>query len=540
LPAWPGPVTTDAEGRFTLRGTGRGQGVSVHTVGNEQVASAVLTFAASDEAEPAAKTFAGGSPYFIEGTVTDAETGRPVPRARVQVEAAGSAHFLGGFSLPADWKGRQGQAGQGVLPSSLPILPVPAARGVSDDSGRFRLGAFWDDYYPRKQFSVIVSGPDDEPYLTVKKTLYWPKGALKQEVRVSLPRGVLVRGRVTEASAGSPLVRVRIDFWSKQLWSQNVHLALRPDGVFHPPPRKTDSAGRFQVIVPPGNCYLLFNGPTPDFVLQKIAAEDLGVDNGEESVPFLPPGKRTGKKHFYYPDEVLPLEYPAGARTPLLKVTLRRAPLLKGRVVGPDGEPAAGATMISGQVPFAEYAHGPFARRYQGRDGRFEIPVRNLDAPLYLACFDAEKQQGAFAEYTAAQARGGPVTVRLGPCGSATARFLDAGGKPLAGYRPLLWLSVPAEPYSEPGDLERLAGQGFVHGGFDAIWAGAADSRRYGDGPRTEAEGRVTFPALVPGATYRVALSGGKARDLKATDKAVDLGDLTVPDPAKTAVPSGK
>ena len=44
-----------------------------------------------------------------------------------------------------------------------------------------------------------------------------------------------------------------------------------------------------------------------------------------------------------------------------LQVTLRRAPVVRGRLVGPDGKPVATAQVVASQEPFAELAHGDFA-----------------------------------------------------------------------------------------------------------------------------------------------------------------------------------
>ncbi len=543
LAPWPRAVRTDAAGRFSIRGVGRDQRVIVRTRGSDRVASEDLTFARRPEARPAEVTFPSAAPCLIEGRVTDAETGRPLARARVQVEASGSASFPAPWPLPADWKGRQGLIGQGVVPSGRPSLGRPTVHGLTDADGRFRLSPFRNWNGSPNQFSVIVSGPDGQPYLTVKKSVRWRKGAQRQEASVALPRGVLVRGQVSEAPFGKPLPGLRVDFYSKTLpLPPEAILELRPDGVFHPPPRRTDGTGRFEVVVPPGRGHLLVNAPGTEYAVTRVAADDLGVTDGEESGRlFLPPGKRTGKKHHYYPDAVVVLDHKAGTRTEAA-VALRRAPVLRGRVLGPDGKPASGVKLFTGQEPFKELSHGAFARKYEVRDGQFEVPVRNPEAPLWLAFLDAKKGLGAAAAFTSRQAAEGPVTVRLAPCGRVTARFVDAKKKPLAGYRPLLWLSLPAVPYSAAQDLERLGTKGFWHFGFDAVWVGAGDPRHYGNGPRTDAEGRVTLPALIPGATYRLSLSGGQARDFKPeSGRDIDLGDLTVANSKATRkLPTGK
>src|SRR5262249_7709474 len=63
----------------------------------------------------------------------------------------------------------------------------------------------------------------------------------------------------------------------------------------------------------------------------------------------------------------------------------------------------------------------------------------------------------------------------------------------------------------------------------DRVWLGLADPLHYGKAFRTDRKGAVTFPALIAGATYRIALPGGKVKDFRVeSGKALDLGDLTV------------
>src|SRR5262249_49827886 len=106
-------------------------------------------------------------------------------------------------------------------------------------------------------------------------------------------------------------------------------------------------------------------------------------------------------------------------------------------------------------------------------------------------------------------------------------------GKPLADYRPLLWLSLPAEPYSSARELEGMQGSPVV--GYDTVWAAHADPRHYGAGPRTEAQGQITLPNLIPGATYRVARFDGSDRTFKVeAGQTLNLGDIAIRDVGKT------
>jgi hypothetical protein len=67
----------------------------------------------------------------------------------------------------------------------------------------------------------------------------------------------------------------------------------------------------------------------------------------------------------------------------------------------------------------------------------------------------------------------------------------------------------------------------------------AFDPVRYGDDFRTDAEGRITLPALIPGATYRIRSLQGGVRDFQVeAGLTMDLEDLhlpALPAPAKPA-----
>jgi hypothetical protein len=419
------------------------------------------------------------------------------------------------------------------------MIRVPGVDGRTDARGRALLNP-----YLGRVFTVQVSGPAGSAFLSVRKRLAWPRGAARQDLTLALPRGVRVTGTVTAAPGGRPVSGARVDFWSKTVRPPATSPARLPDGLVYPGPCKTDARGAFALVVPPGPCHFLVNGPGPDYVFRKIDPTLLGVkpkivEPGRKGQGVPAPraddyvrqtiGWRVGKKPFFYPDAWKPVNAKRGAKPPVLAIQLRKAQVVKGRVLGPDGKPVALAAIYQGQPPFAEIAHSTFGLRDGVRDGRFELKLRNPEAPLSAVFWARDKGLGAAVEFTAKQANGKPVTVRLARCGSATVRFLGVKGKPLAHYRPLLWLSVPALPYSTPLELEAQARQ--VHFGYDVVWAGHAEPAAYGKGPKTDAQGRVTFPALIPGATYRITLFDGRGKDFRAeAGKAVKLADLTVRD----------
>ena len=132
----------------------------------------------------------------------------------------------------------------------------------------------------------------------------------------------------------------------------------------------------------------------------------------------------------------------------------------------------------------------------------------------------------------------GPITVRLEPCGPAMARLVDPKGKPLAGYRdPYLDLdgrharAGPAEPTTE-ADKDQPVGR-------SGDYLSRIDPVHYAD-LVSDAQGRITFPALIPGATYRVNdmttrndPGGRKTRRVfvAGAGEAIELGDIVIEKP---------
>ena len=126
---------------------------------------------------------------------------------------------------------------------------------------------------------------------------------------------------------------------------------------------------------------------------------------------------------------------------------------------------------------------------------------------------------------------GETVTVRLAPCGKATARYVDGKGRPLADYAPAPDIVItPGAPDDGRGEGELLADAGSLTN---------LDRHNYWDKVKTDAHGRVTFPALIPGATYRIIdgtnidAAGRQVRKefIAAAGEAIELGDIVIEKP---------
>jgi hypothetical protein len=200
---------------------------------------------------------------------------------------------------------------------------------------------------------------------------------------------------------------------------------------------------------------------------------------------------------------------------------------VRGRVIGPDGQPVEDAWMISRVCLFPSAAAWLSWRAHHHgsvRSGRFELHGLdpNTETPVYF--LDPVHKLGAAASFSGKPAPAGSATVRLQPCGTARARLVDTGGKPIAGYGgsrgSRLVSMVVTAPHLFRHQESTLA---------------VIDNINYGDGPVSDAQGRIAFPALIPGAPYRISnFKAGTQRFKDFTVKpgeTVDLGDFVIDEP---------
>jgi RNA polymerase sigma factor (sigma-70 family) len=477
-PAWPKPVTSDAQGRFTLRGVGRSQHVSL-TVRDQRFALHSFEVETDGAAASQPLRLALEPAKIITGRVTYSDTGKPVPHLPLIVEARG----------------------RGVM------------HFEADGEGRFRMNPPANDHYSVAAWPAA----DHAPYLSFTRQFDWPKGAVEHSLDLALPRGILVHGRVTEEGSGLPIagaaVRLmaplQVDNGSR---SQSTSLNTAADGSF-----------QFGALPRPG--YLLIMAPSDDYVLQTV--HDRVLASGQ-------PGAIRAYSH-----AGISLDLKPGDSSKEVHVTLRRGVTVKGRVVGPDRQPAVDAWMLSrihnkpSSFPSREWRgddHGI------ARHGRFELHGLDRDVEVPVSFFEPKSKLGATAGLSGRMAGGEPVVVKLEPCGTATARLVGPGAKPLAGFQSSALISMVVTP----GALSRvealkdgtmLADEGFLTD---------VDPINYPKAPAADAQGRIVFPALIPGASYRLSdgrripSNGPQLHEVFTLKpgETRDLGDILIEKPA--------
>ncbi len=485
LPAWPRPATSDADGRFTIRGAGRGLRVGL-VIDDPRFARQRTHVDTDSSSESKTVTMAVEPARIITGRVTYADTGKAAPHALVGI-------LIQGDDGTSTWAGDI----------------------ETDDQGRFH---FNPGSGPRYWFSAFP--PEREPYLNVQQKLEWPKGAIEHSVNLALTRGVLVRGRVTDEGSGKPVAGARIGYYSNpdfdlQSGARNSRAVTAADGSF-------------QFGVMPGPGYLTVLGPGEDYVLREI---------GQRMALAGQPGGRRIFAHAFHHLTLKP-----GSPDQDVAITLRPTPAVKGRVVGPDGQPVRNAQVIGRvilQPTWIAFLFWTGSYRDAVRDGSFAVHGLPADAEVPIYFLDAKHSLGATAMLSGRSATDGSINVRLQPCGAARARLVDPDGKPVPrsrdAYGSHMTMMVvtpgPIRGSQDPADQGCLAADQDFVAEFDPI--------HYPKGLVSDARGQLALPALIPGATYRIydaSMSDGANPRLRKEftvkpGETLDLGDILIEKP---------
>jgi hypothetical protein len=487
-PFWPEPLVTDKDGRLTVRGVGRHQGVGLRFRDHRYAPKPVWLPAGSKE--PAMEKVEVLEPaQVIEGRVVSADTGQPIPNARTAVVS-------------------YNQGGNYISMST-------SAGDLTDAQGHFRLSAGLG-----QRFTVEVYASAGQPYLGVRKDVEWPKGAARQLVEIALPRGVLVRGKVTELPSGRPVAGARIIYHPRGssvfALPENETNPNLPRHVltYHQSLVLSQADGSFQIAAPAVPGHLLVTGPSHNYISAAVGNNELTYGN---------PG---GLPRYYH--AALAMQLTPGDQPKDVTITLRRGVALTGRLVGPDGKLVERAYLIcAGQrEPYtnafpAEYEsisrpvlvrEGQFVLRGCDPEQTYRVIVdtgklddgalvwrRGLDAKLWMGHLlkGTVGRLGAAVELSAKQANGQPITIQLVPCGAAAVEFVDQQGRPMAGHKPLLELLVTSGL-----TLQDALNQGAL--GAETIVLAGPIGESNKPPLQTDARGRLVFPGLIPGATYRV------------------------------------
>ncbi len=446
LPAWPRPAITDADGRFTLRGAGRGIRVALG-VDDMRFAPRTIPIDTDGATDSKPLTIALEPAKIITGLVTYGDTHKPVPHARLTVAARSERQ---GGSRVTDFQ--------------------------ADAEGHYRANP-----EPRDRFYVSAYPPDGQPYLSATQSFAWPKGAIEHSVDLALPRGILIRGHVTEEGSGKPVAGAAVQY--------SVHSRPGTDRDNSSIPAATSADGSFALAVPPKPGHLAIRAPSDDYVSQEIGNRLLFEGQ---------PGGRRLYSHAFIACDPIPGN--AGLE---LHVVVRRGTVIQGRVIGPDGQPVHDAWLFSRVI--LRWSISPLrswtARECgHARGGRFALHGIDLDSAYPVYFLEPSRMLGATAQISGKSAGGPPVVVGLQPCGAAKARLVNADGKPIAMPLPPEFVTMIVTPGQLSKVVQSDSGQLLA----DEAWLSEVDPVNHANALVSDAEGRIEIPVLIPGATYRI------------------------------------
>ena len=350
LRVWPRNVVTDNQGQFTVTGVGRNVTVGFH-IRDRRFASAGFQVRTDDLDGRKTVTEALRPAVTIEGRVLAADTGQPIPQALVEVGLT-----LGGGG----------------------------SRHRADDQGHFSANV-----QVAQNYRVQAFPPEGQPYLMAQIEFEWTKGAVKKEIDVKLPRGVVIHGKVVEGGTGRALPDASVQYIPMGN-RPNLSMASGSDTTV-----ASQQDGTYQITVQPGEGHLFVFGRPSDFILEAI---------GSRTIRSGQPG---GVRH--YAHGIIRYKVKAGDQPHEITAVLRTGKTIKGRVVGPNDQTVEHAMIIS--TLHIEHFHLKWRGdlTLHARDGLFELHGVDPEKPTRVSFLDADHQWGATVEISGRASRRGCV-----------------------------------------------------------------------------------------------------------------------------------
>jgi hypothetical protein len=315
----------------------------------------------------------------VRGTVTDADTGKPVAGAVVS----------------------SGQYPNGVIDRHR-------AWTVTDAEGRYTLTGLPAE----RGLSVRAEGPAAEPYLAITAEVPDRAGLEPIDLDLKLKRGVWLTGRVLDRETKQP-VQAAIRYAAD---AQNPHLKMAPGLTVESMLNSRQDDGGFRLPILPGRGYLAVTVPSPDHPRYGIAGDvPAGLPEFLATKPFQIVPKSV--------NALVPLDPAADAGEVRQDVLLTPGKGIRVAVVGPDGEKLPEVIAITDR----------YGRRPEkvSPDGTLTVHGLAANQAKYVQAVCPEKKLAGKVKVTGEDK--GPVTLKLQPWRAMKGRVVDEDGRPVAG-----------------------------------------------------------------------------------------------------------
>jgi len=473
---WPAPAVTDPDGRFSFAGLDDAANLWVRVDDPRYALETIrLRPVAPRTGSELVTRLARCRPLKLEVVAQD--NGAPLPKARITIAAGkilSHAHFC------ATDHGEE----------SVRSIPAVEMDAVADATGRLEVAVPAID-----EISLKIYPPQmDEPYLGVRKRIT-DEDTKGETIRVGLPRGRWISGNIRDAATGAAIGGATVQ-WGRQKakkpeWRDNVLLGR--DAL-----AKAADDGSFRIAVLTDPCVIRVHGPSQGYLPCQLP-----ITENSSAVLFAHYAAHIDSATAWH-------DRPIEAR-------LRRGIDRGGCALDAAGQPVQDSFLLcAGRVsPVRSYALLPLPVD----SGEFALPGCVAESSERVYFLDMRHRQGAVVDLPAGTGKF-LEPVRFQPCGAATVRCLNGDSKPIADCE--IRLSLMVETVAEDDEPSSAIGQ-FVWW-FDPV--------NYPNMPKTNADGCATFPALIPGACYKLQVSNpADRRQEQVRTFVVDSGEtFTVPD----------
>jgi protocatechuate 3,4-dioxygenase beta subunit/predicted DNA-binding protein (UPF0251 family) len=487
--AVPLQVTTDSAGRFRLTGIGRNRLVTAQLEGPAICAEHLLMLTRPGETIEVRHSQPGGVDRYygasfrhaaapskpIIGVVRDADTKAPL--AGITVRALALTLELHSFQS----------------------LDNP--RTTTDAQGRYRLTGM-----PKRDGNLILAMPGaEEPYVFAHTEVPSSPGLGPVTADIELKRGVWIEGKITDKLTGEPL-HPRVSYFALL---SNPNLRDYPGFdetfvLFEGVDAKEDGSYRLVGLPGPGfvavwawsyTNYRRAPDREDEFGTKESSLGTAPYTLGIQSPPNTPSNLAALAR----------INPTKGVDSLKQDVTLDPGSRIKytGTVVGPDGQPLAGARTLGLDGKVFWHHKGMKAAEFEGSF----VPGEPRNPPVLFQ----HPGKGLVGVAEAPKGKSGSITVRMEPGATVTGRLVGADGRPRRGVE----LRVTFHPWKGSG----------------ANWASWFDYSP--ERIKTDQEGRFRIEALLPGYEFRLYDDRGElpfGGDGLRSAETKDLGDVRLKD----------
>lgn len=280
-------------------------------------------------------------------------------------------------------------------------------------------GTFDVDHLDRREVRLDIYPPEGSNYLALSEQVTFPENTYDLTHVARLPRGAIVSGRVIDQQTGEGIADV-------PLYALGGPKPQNPTHLPHPnQPFRTQKDGTFRIAVLPGEATIVVHGKVP------------GYRTPQRSGTITPDGP------------AIKQTVTAALDRPVTGVLLKlqRAPVVRGIVRDHEGKPAPDVS-ITAQIPLAANSYRPLDQR---ADDQGHFVLKDIDTwdpdvvprPIEVIFLDRKRNLGTIVLLdppAGKNASDGTLDVRLQPLGSVTAQCINADTRqPVSGVRAQLY-----------------------------------------------------------------------------------------------------